>query len=78
MFQQLNEEEGITIILVTHDANVARHARRTIRIKDGIIESDASAPGEAESDSGATATLKESRLILEPIQAGNGPASRES
>ena len=27
MFQQLNEEDGITIILVTHDANVARHAR---------------------------------------------------
>ena len=32
MFQQLNAEEGITIILVTHDANVAHHAKRTIRI----------------------------------------------
>jgi ABC-type lipoprotein export system ATPase subunit len=37
MFQKLNEEQGITIILVTHDANVARHARRTIHIKDGLI-----------------------------------------
>ena len=27
MFQQLNEEDGITIILVTHDADVARHAQ---------------------------------------------------
>ena len=40
MFQTLNEEEGITIILVTHDANVARHAKRAIRIKDGVVEDD--------------------------------------
>src|SRR3954449_11686390 len=41
MFQKLNEEEGITIILVTHDAGVAGPARRSIRIKDGMIESGA-------------------------------------
>ena len=33
MFQQLNEEDGITIILVTHDPDVARHARRIIHIQ---------------------------------------------
>jgi ABC-type lipoprotein export system ATPase subunit len=43
MFQQLNEEDGITIILVTHDALVARHARRIIQIHDGVIVDDASA-----------------------------------
>jgi ABC-type lipoprotein export system ATPase subunit len=37
LFEQLNEREGLTIILVTHDADVARHARRTIRISDGLI-----------------------------------------
>ena len=41
MFQKLNVDEGITIILVTHDANVANHANRTIRIRDGLIESGA-------------------------------------
>src|SRR5438045_1142209 len=34
MFQELNARDGITIILVTHDAGVASHAQRTIRIRD--------------------------------------------
>jgi len=37
MFQKLNDEEGITIIIVTHDPNVANHAKRIIRMKDGVI-----------------------------------------
>lgn len=41
MFQALNAE-GITVILVTHDPNVASYAHRTIRIQDGQIESDES------------------------------------
>ena len=39
MFQQLNAE-GITVMLVTHDAKVAAYAHRTIRIADGVVEAD--------------------------------------
>ncbi len=37
LFQTLNAEEGITVILVTHDAGVASYAKRTIKIHDGLI-----------------------------------------
>jgi putative ABC transport system ATP-binding protein len=36
---QLNRE-GITIILVTHEADIARYAHRVIMMKDGVIQSD--------------------------------------
>jgi ABC-type lipoprotein export system ATPase subunit len=45
MFQQLNEKAGITIIIVTHDALVARHAQRIIRIHDGLIVEGACSTG---------------------------------
>ena len=44
MFQTLNAEEGITIILVTHDASVANYAKRAIRIMDGLIENGMDEP----------------------------------
>ena len=34
-------EQGNTIIVVTHEEDIARHARRIIRLRDGLIESDA-------------------------------------
>lgn len=33
-------EKGNTVILVTHEEDIARHAKRIIRVKDGIVESD--------------------------------------
>jgi ABC-type lipoprotein export system ATPase subunit len=41
MFQALSAEEGITVVLVTHDAGVASYAQRAIRMADGLIEEGA-------------------------------------
>ncbi|MBA7645664.1 Macrolide export ATP-binding/permease protein MacB [subsurface metagenome] len=37
IFDKLNDE-GNTLVMVTHDPNVADHAKRTIKLKDGLIE----------------------------------------
>jgi ABC-type lipoprotein export system ATPase subunit len=37
MFQKLNRTDNLTIIIVTHDAEVAEYASRIIHIKDGLI-----------------------------------------
>lgn len=43
LLQSLNRL-GRTIVLVTHDENVAAHARRIVRLRDGVIEADEANP----------------------------------
>ncbi|MGQ9572939.1 MAG: ABC transporter ATP-binding protein [Dehalococcoidia bacterium] len=40
IFQRLNAERGITIVLVTHEREVAAYAQRIIRLQDGQVVSD--------------------------------------
>jgi putative ABC transport system ATP-binding protein len=40
LFQQLNAQQGITIILVTHEPDIAIHARRQIVFRDGMVIAD--------------------------------------
>jgi len=40
ILKSLNEEKGVTEIIVTHDQNLTRFTKRTIKIRDGIVEED--------------------------------------
>ncbi len=40
LFQRINREQSITIVLVTHDMTVARYAQRLVYLKDGLLAYD--------------------------------------
>jgi putative ABC transport system ATP-binding protein len=40
LVKRLNEEKGVTIIMVTHDQHLAREAKRIVQMFDGVITSD--------------------------------------
>jgi putative ABC transport system ATP-binding protein len=44
IFQDLNEQRGITVVLVTHEPDIAQHTQRIIRLHDGLVTSDTAVP----------------------------------
>ena len=44
LLTRLNEDRGITVLMVTHDDDVAATAKRHVVIKDGLVESDSALP----------------------------------
>jgi putative ABC transport system ATP-binding protein len=40
LIKKLNEEKGVTIIIVTHDQNIAKQTKRTVQMLDGLIVSE--------------------------------------
>jgi putative ABC transport system ATP-binding protein len=41
ILQRLNAQEGITIVMVTHETDIAQYAKRVLVFKDGLIIEDA-------------------------------------
>ena len=42
IFQRLNQEDGITVLLITHEPDIAEYGKRIIRFHDGLVASDES------------------------------------
>ena len=60
IFQELNEQKGITIMFITHEPDIASHTRRIVRLQDGLIVSDTpvSAPRRAGTSGHANIEVK--------------------
>ena len=65
IFQRLNREQGITLIVVTHDPDIAAYAGRTLHVKDGRLQQDEQ-----------SAHPRDARLDAE--QLGTEPADTEA
>lgn len=65
IFQRLNREEGITMIVVTHDPDVATYANRNIHFKDGKIQLDEvlGSPSDAQKDLETLPAEAEAELV---------------
>jgi len=58
--------QGITIIMVTHEPDIAAHARRIIRMRDGIIQSDERRPGAMAADTNNVKTTSDAGALIAP------------
>jgi len=64
--------QGITVIMVTHEADIAAHARRVIRMRDGQVQSDERQAGRAPAASSSAGP----RLVVAPAAAAPAPGLR--
>jgi putative ABC transport system ATP-binding protein len=46
ILQRLNRDHGITVLLVTHETDIAEYAQRIVRFKDGRVVMDAPVPNQ--------------------------------
>lgn len=52
LFQSLNRDDGITVVFVTHERDVALHTRRIVHIRDGIVHEEEHVPDPIDAKAG--------------------------
>ncbi|MCB9153235.1 MAG: ABC transporter ATP-binding protein [Caldilineae bacterium] len=70
IFQELNEVQGITIVFVTHEPDIAEHTRRIVRLMDGVVVEDSPVLDQRRaSDRAYTRRVRD--MIAQPDQASS-------
>jgi len=73
IFQQLNREQGITVIFVTHDSWIARHTNRVVMLRDGKVVADrAVATPLVAGDHERPSDTQEMESVLREVHYGGG------
>lgn len=73
LFRRLNEEDGITLVVVTHDPKIAASTQRTVRVQDGLVLEGAGDALEAEA-----AAAENSSNTADAEASAEGSADPES
>ena len=60
--RKINQELGKTVIMVTHDPNIARISDRILRIHDGVVQADVTSLGDSEAHTGDYSKLVRTRI----------------
>ncbi|MDP2858134.1 MAG: ABC transporter ATP-binding protein [Bacillota bacterium] len=79
-FQDLNNA-GITVAVVTHDENIAKHAKRIVRFRDGVVVSDEKVSSRTiatRSDSEAAVAARSDAGAAVAAPVSGGPAEEEA
>jgi putative ABC transport system ATP-binding protein len=74
IFQRLNKERGITIILITHEADIAEYGTRLVRFRDGRIQADHKIPKRRDAEQELAALPPPEDLDEGPVQADSAPS----
>ena len=66
----LNHDQGITVLMVTHETEMAQYARRIVRFVDGVVDSDAANPHPVQPQSTRPVVSSAASLPASALQTG--------
>ena len=77
LFQKLNDE-GVTIVMITHDKNIAAHAKQVYHIIDGEISKDGNEQTDENMEQTKEKEITTEKVTLEKKTVGEAEAEKET